>query len=447
MSAPETKCIIPPRSEVNGCDCDEKLLDTFNNGDLHERLIALLHRPYFRFFKVNLDRKCPFWNDYSDKCSIPDCAVKTCAADELPISLRDLSVSNVQAQVAEACAQEEELSSVDYSMNADQKAEIVKWEDLQDENFCLVDDEGASDCSYLDLSKNPERYTGYVGFSPNRIWRSIYEENCFKPSNGSPTFSLAQAMQYETCFEKKAFFRVISGLHSSISIHLCALYLPPGPFGQWGPNLQEFLRRFDDSVTDGEGSDRLRNLYFTYSLLLRALVKASPRLKNEKYSTGDVLEDETLRKDVQAFLDIIAVNPSKFDESKLFSGEPAQAHALKEEFRLHFRNISRIMDCVGCQKCRLWGKLQTQGIGTALKILFSDLQTIDDLKLLRSEIVSLWQAFGRISSSLVKLAQFRSMIQAGSARGGGDMGSNVPLFQSKPSVMLLSTPSAKKMEL
>lgn len=30
------------------------------------------------------------------------------------------------------------------------------------------------------------------------------------------------------------------------------------------------------------------------------------------------------------------------------------------------------MDCVGCDKCRLWGKLQTQGLGTALKILFSE---------------------------------------------------------------------------
>ena len=30
------------------------------------------------------------------------------------------------------------------------------------------------------------------------------------------------------------------------------------------------------------------------------------------------------------------------------------------------------MDCVGCEKCRLWGKLQVLGLGTALKILFSD---------------------------------------------------------------------------
>ena len=43
---------------------------------------------------------------------------------------------------------------------------------------------------------------------------------------------------------------------------------------------------------------------------------------------------------------------------------------VKEEFKEHFRNVSRIMDCVGCDKCRLWGKIQTSGVATALKILF-----------------------------------------------------------------------------
>jgi Endoplasmic Reticulum Oxidoreductin 1 (ERO1) len=43
---------------------------------------------------------------------------------------------------------------------------------------------------------------------------------------------------------------------------------------------------------------------------------------------------------------------------------------LKEEFKAHFRNVSRIMDCVGCDKCRLWGKVQTTGLATALKVLF-----------------------------------------------------------------------------
>ena len=31
------------------------------------------------------------------------------------------------------------------------------------------------------------------------------------------------------------------------------------------------------------------------------------------------------------------------------------------EFQEHFKNITRVMDCVGCDKCKLWGKLQVAG--------------------------------------------------------------------------------------
>lgn len=88
------------------------------------------------------------------------------------------------------------------------------------------------------------------------------------------------------------------------------------------------------------------------------------------------------------------------------------------------------MDCVGCFKCRLWGKLQvslaqsssllfveaflicpvffflfqTQGLGTALKILFSEKLIANmpesgpsyEFQLTRQEIVSLFNAFGRL---------------------------------------------------
>ena len=43
-----------------------------------------------------------------------------------------------------------------------------------------VADEQSNNMQYVDLLKNPERYTGYKGFSPHRIWRAVYDENCFK---------------------------------------------------------------------------------------------------------------------------------------------------------------------------------------------------------------------------------------------------------------------------
>ena len=53
------------------------------------------------------------------------------------------------------------------------------------------------------------------------------------------------------------------------------------------------------------------------------------------------------------------------------------------------------MDCVGCDKCKLWGKLQVQGVGTALKVLFSNRKNGKPLYLSRMEIISLFNVLGR----------------------------------------------------
>lgn len=41
----------------------------------------------------------------------------------------------------------------------------------------------------------------------------------------------------------------------------------------WKPNLNEFKNRFDPTITNGEGTARLKNLYFIYLIELRAISK------------------------------------------------------------------------------------------------------------------------------------------------------------------------------
>lgn len=69
------------------------------------------------------------------------------------------------------------------------------------------------------------------------------------------------------------------------------------------------------------------------------------------------------------------------------------------------------MDCVGCEKCRLWGKIQVTGIGTALKILFASEspRRWDNLNFRRSEIVALFNTLGRLSESVVAVQYFRKV--------------------------------------
>ena len=51
--------------------------------------------------------------------------------------------------------------------------------------------------------------------------------------------------------------------------------------------------------------------------------------------------------------------PVPFDEGRLWKG--AGSVELKTQLQRHFQNITKVMDCVGCEKCKLWGKLQMLG--------------------------------------------------------------------------------------
>lgn len=99
----------------------------------------------------------------------------------------------------------------------------------------------------------------------------------------------------------------------------------------------------------------------------------------------------------------------------------AYAIELKEDFKNRFRNVSRLMDCVGCDKCRLWGKVQTQGYGTALKVLFE----FDETKglegnppLRRTELVALVNTLDKLSTSLQAAGKFQQMWDARQAQEG-----------------------------
>lgn len=418
-------CFCLLQGKVDDCACNIDTIDHFNNFKVHPILKSLLQKDYFRFFKVNLKRPCPFWPDDS-RCALRDCSVTTCSEDSLPKSIRghernyipndSVSKYSKVANEQDSCDENHAgLGEVDSTISDESYREFERWQKHDDsqDNFCEMDDESSAGMEYVDLSLNPERYTGYAGSSAHRIWKSIYEENCFKPNVGYGPYTTSKNLN-AMCLEKRAFYRAISGLHASINVHLCANYLTrDGPLGQavWGPNAEEFERRFSPALTKGEGPQWLRNLYFVYLIELGALAKAAPYLLHQTFYTSS--EDETVPTAVRALLDAAREFPHHFNDSAMFNGQK-DALKLKEEFKVHFRNISRIMDCVGCDKCRLWGKLQVQGLGTAMKILFTDKSRLPPenprFHLTRSEIVSLFNAFGRLSNSIYHLRQFGRML-------------------------------------
>lgn len=436
----DSRCFCQVTGDLDDCACDVETIDGFNNDQLFPKLQTLLESDYFRFYKVNLNKACPFWT-VSSHCGLKDCAVKPCSPNEVPEGIRSSSHNKYSAEAIERpveCEQTEHLGDVDVSLSDETREALLRWRKHDDEaeRFCVVYDEDSPDSQYVDLLLNPERFTGYRGPEAWQIWNSIYEENCFKPysikrplipnsfhsSSGNEAKTFYSWLEGQ-CVEKRAFYRLISGLHASINIHLSARYLLDDSWFQkkWGHNVSEFRQRFDSELTDGEGPKRLRNLYFLFLIELRALAKALPFFQQPSVHlfTGRPEEDRRHKQLLLHILQLTRSFPLHFDETSLFAGDEKEAAKLKEDVRLAFLNISRIMDCVGCFKCRLWGKLQTEGLGAALKILFSERQ-IEALpsssvqrpsfQLSRQEIVSLLNAFGRISTSIRELKNFRSLL-------------------------------------
>ncbi|KDR75235.1 hypothetical protein GALMADRAFT_249218 [Galerina marginata CBS 339.88] len=379
--------------------CDYETIESVND-ELYGNLSDLVNMPFFRYFQVDLYRECPFWPD-DGSCNNPGCAITSVDESDVPEKWRAKALSKVDPSSMD---QRHSLPGCYY----------------RDSDFCFLDDNTEGD--YFDLRLVPERYTGYSGKDAHRVWRSIYEENCFGLSelnlmnSKSPALVSLPDTMIEVlhedgqesdphCLEKRVYYKVISGMHASISTHICHEYLNQST-GEWYPNLNCFVNQV------ASHPERLQYIYFDTILLLRAVARLGPYLSAFDYcSTGTHEDDEETLQTLSKVIDI-AKHAGSFDETTLFRGE--NANVLKEEFKTHFRNVSRIMDCVGCDKCRLWGKVQTTGLATAMKILFEldemalDPHTNSDL-LHRSEVVALLNTLFRFSESLYFVEDFRRM--------------------------------------
>jgi len=83
---------------------------------------------------------------------------------------------------------------------------------------------------YYDLSTIPERFTGYSGPDAHRVWRSIYDENCFDISEQSLVNKITmhtpdtlvsrqtiEDAESDTCLEKKVYYKIVSGIYRTSS--------------------------------------------------------------------------------------------------------------------------------------------------------------------------------------------------------------------------------------
>ncbi|KAJ1698327.1 hypothetical protein LUZ63_006839 [Rhynchospora breviuscula] len=353
--------------------CDYETVNRLNEEVLHPILHELVKTSFFRYFKVKLWCDCPFWPD-DGMCHLRDCSVCECPDNEFPELFKEPSKARLADNMA--CQEGKPQAAVNRTL---------------DNPWTHDDETDNAEMTYANLQLNPERYTGYSGPSARRIWDAIYKEIFSKyPSK-------------ESCSEQKVLYKLISGLHSSISVHIASDYLIDEVLQLWDQNLDLLHYRVM------RHPERVRNLYFTgwspnWSPCCHHF-KAADYLEQFEYNTGNSQEElkttQSLVRELVFNPKIRAACPLPIDEAQLWKGE--EGPELMHQIQKQFRSISAMMDCVGCEKCRLWGKLQVLGLGTALDILFSDNVTsnlIQPLQLERNEIIALINLLNRLSESV-----------------------------------------------
>lgn len=450
-------CVIEPGAKVSDACASYADLDQLNTR-LHPHVRKLVSKTdFFSYYRLNLYNKvCPFWSDENGVCGNVACAVTTLDNEaEIPPTLRAEELSRLEGPKAHHPGKVEQKQHPEKPLHGElgadvQESCVVEYDDECDErDYCVPEDESSSaKGDYVSLVDNPERFTGYAGEGAHQVWEAIYRENCFSrpsatdeesgKSARNPFAAMSgpkaeasnnlravlqehgrqQALQQgslqdqiefdDECVEKRVFHRIISGMHASISTHLCHDYLNQTT-GQWGPNLQCYKERIHTHP------ERVSNVYFNYALVTRAVGKLKDYVQDYTFCSGDAEEDRKTKDMISSLSAALPAGPDIFDERVMFQNNAldTQGLTLKEDFRNRFRNVSRIMDCVGCDKCRLWGKLQTVGYGTALKVLFEFGQDDTTKPLLRrTELIALVNTLDKISHALTIMGDFRALIDA-----------------------------------
>mmetsp|Transcript_11332 Transcript_11332/g.42475 ORF Transcript_11332/g.42475 Transcript_11332/m.42475 type:complete len:480 (-) Transcript_11332:93-1532(-) len=356
----------------------------------------LVKTKFFKIFKVNLASECPFWAMEKVCKSEGGCSVCKCDADDVPLSWQITKKNRVNTFLG-------------------QEVKPRKWVDNQKDSWFPESQD--SDYTYVNLLLNPETNTGYDGKEASKIWMTIYRENCFHGGNVE-----------NMCLEERIFYRLLSGVHMTITTKIAAYFYKNLDYEELKPATYTYdmylpnLPMFEHAVMPFP--ERVQNMFFLYSFTLRAMQKARNFLLDYEYITDDVEQDARTKHLIQELLnkDVMQISPGDelndtsaggsccFDESCLFKAQCYEKQNSKElvldQMRSHFRNVSMLMDCVGCEKCKMWAKLQMLGLSVALRIVTADTkEELDRVtsKLSRNEIIAFINSFKQQSQSIEEL--------------------------------------------
>eukprot|EP00529_Nitzschia_sp_RCC80_P012066 CAMPEP_0113460632 /NCGR_PEP_ID=MMETSP0014_2-20120614/11097_1 /TAXON_ID=2857 /ORGANISM="Nitzschia sp." /LENGTH=563 /DNA_ID=CAMNT_0000352311 /DNA_START=3 /DNA_END=1694 /DNA_ORIENTATION=+ /assembly_acc=CAM_ASM_000159 len=429
---------------VSECCSSFADIETINSQTVYKLFDRIVQLPFFSHFRIDLCTDCTLWDD-APMCMLRDCSVCECeqppqwlalspAEQWMPLSTKlatcnedddddDDAQVNERNYNSQKNIHERVVTTIDDHMNH-MILPPPDHGDLFDEapsSSHKFDDEDTS--IVVDLRLNPEQYTGYSGESAEKVWSAIHVENCFQSEHDEDN-------SQQLCKEQRVYNRILSGLHSSISLHIAYSYCleidedKTWECKTWGLNTTLAKERVLDHP------DRVENLYVAFATLLRAVQKAGPAVISKAAVQPSSEDDQQYYKDSleeweESFLPELTrlgeTCPMTFDETSLLLLEDLDVNGQQDtttattqsnrrvmELQRRFHHLQKIIECVGCDRCKLWGTLQTVGVGVALKVLLHDDHGGDgELTLSRQEAVALVHTLERLSKSLKYVQEFR----------------------------------------
>eukprot|EP01053_Blabericola_migrator_P013375 Blabericola_migrator_1__13374@NODE_94_length_14457_cov_129_345379_g84_i0_p1_GENE_NODE_94_length_14457_cov_129_345379_g84_i0NODE_94_length_14457_cov_129_345379_g84_i0_p1_ORF_typecomplete_len576_score66_21ERO1/PF04137_15/9_6e81ShK/PF01549_24/0_011_NODE_94_length_14457_cov_129_345379_g84_i01124212969 len=373
-----------------------KILDSFPTAEEIVReaqhivpmVTTLSDTKFFRTFKVDLSQECPFWAR-ADLCTSPtgSCGVCECTEDQIPLPWKQKPIEHF---VDRRLQQEEITPWVD--PRGTSRLGLPGLAGEAETGFLdLLSGQEADKSTYVDLSLNPPGFTAYRG---RNIWGLIYKENCIRGNEENQVISSRDGK----CTEEEFFERIISGLQTTVMVLASEYNAPwmyniPIPFtapshrpagGHVAPRHWYDMNLFRWRVAPHR--QWIENLYLNFSFLLRSLAKVSGVVESCPCYTGTDAEDaftqSTLLELLQTVQRLPSADPKRLNQP-LFKRK--QAMAIEQ-----FTNISRIFDCIECEKCRLHGKVKLAALQVAIKASAGGGSPVRSLE--RNEITALVNA-------------------------------------------------------
>lgn len=162
----------------------------------------------------------------------------------------------------------------------------------------------------ISLLANPETHTGYR-YGASDVWKHIY--------------AISDDLFYR---------KIVNGLKFSIFVHICRYYVKID--GKYFVNTSFFFKHFRKAD------------YEDFLWLLRLIYSAFAKLDLSKLKL-----EEKERQLVTQMKNILNINDKQVLNTRLINN----IHVCLD-----------VVNCVSCDKCKLWGKIQFAGLITAIKI-------------------------------------------------------------------------------